>query len=157
MTPMGYDITIEREPGRYLAVLRFDTTPQDLAGKMGAAFGTVAAHLARAGVPITGPAATCYEMDGDVFHVASGFFVDGPFEPGEGVEPLRLPEVDVATTTHVGPYDELGRAYDAIREGAPEHGRRVDESAAMWEEYLDGPQTPPAQRRTIVHWPLLPT
>ena len=67
-----------------------------------------------------------------------------------------LPDVDVVSTTHVGPYDTLGRAYDALKDGVVDLGRKVDESSVMWEEYLDGPQVPPEQTRTLVHWPLLP-
>lgn len=153
---MGYEITIEHEPGRHLAVMRFESTPEEMPAKMGGAFGTVAAHLRGAGVPITGPAVSCYQMLEDHFEVASGFVVAGPFEPGGGVEPLQLPDVDVASTTHIGPYDTLGRAYDALKDGVLELGRKVDESSVMWEEYLDGPQVPPERTRTLVHWPLLP-
>ena len=27
----------------------------------------------------------------------------------------------------------------------------------MWEEYWTGPETPMAEHRTVVHWPLKPT
>jgi hypothetical protein len=153
---MAYDISIGQESGRYLAVRRYDAEPTQLGEAMGAAFGAVAGHLRGIGVPVTGPAVSCYQMDGNLFHVASGFMVDGPFEAGNGVEPLQLPAGEVLSTLHVGPYESLGRAYDAIQEWAQTHGRPVDPSSMMWEEYLDGPQTPPQQTRTLVHWPLPP-
>jgi effector-binding domain-containing protein len=153
---MGYDIQIESEQGRHLAVRRFDATPEEMGAQMGAAFGGVATYLRRIGVPVSGPAMSCYEMEGDDFHVASGFVVTGPFEEGDGVEHLQLPVREVVTTTHVGPYEKLGEAYDALKEWARGEGRAVDEDTMMWEEYLDGPQTPPEQTRTVVHWPLRP-
>ena len=89
---MGYDVTIEQEQGRHLAVQRFDARPEDLPTRMGAAFGAVMGRLRALGLTATGPAVSCYEMDGEAFHVAAGFVVAGPFEAGDGVEPLQLPE-----------------------------------------------------------------
>jgi hypothetical protein len=76
---MAYDISIGQESGRYLAVRRYDAEPAQLGEAMGAAFGAVEGHLRGIGVPVTGPAVSCYQMDGNLFHVASGFMVDGPF------------------------------------------------------------------------------
>jgi effector-binding domain-containing protein len=137
-------------------VHRFDARPEDMGAQQGQAFGAVASRLGRLGVAVQGPAVSCYEMDEDFFHVSSGFVVEAPVETGDGVEPLRLPDVDVATTTHVGPYEQLGRAYDALKEGAEAEGRHVDDNAMMWEEYLTGPEVPAEEMVTVVHWPLAP-
>lgn len=154
---MDYEVTISHESGRHLAVVRFDARPEEMAEQHGRAFGAVAAYLARAGVTVSGPAMSRYEMgENGVFHVASGFVVPGPFE-GEGeVVHLQLPETDVAMTTHLGPYDSLGEAYDALRRQARTLGREVDEEGPMWEEYWTGPEAPPEQTRTVVSWPVKP-
>jgi effector-binding domain-containing protein len=156
---MTYDVSMSTEKGRHLAVTRFDARPavDDMGQKSAAAFGTVAGYLARIGVPVAGPAVSVYEMEGDLFHVAAGFVVEGPFEPGEGVEPLQMPEREVMTTTHVGPYDELGKAYDALKQAARAQGREVEETGLMWEEYWSGPEAPPEETRTVVFWPVKPT
>lgn len=86
--------------------------------KQGRAFGQVAAYLDRSGIAVSDPAMSCYGMWEGVFHVSSGFVVDGPVAPGEGVEPLQPPAAEVVTTTHVGPYEQLGQAYDALQESA---------------------------------------
>ena len=153
---MSYDVTIGHEHGRHLAVSRFDARPEEMGAKQGQAFGKVAGYLGGIGVPIEGPAVSCYERGEDTFHVSSGFVVAGPIEDADGVEPLQLPDVDIATTTHVGPYEQLGQAYDALKEGVTAQGRQVDEAAMMWEEYLTGPEVPPEETTTVVHWPLLP-
>ncbi|WP_406022344.1 GyrI-like domain-containing protein [Nocardioides sp. NBC_00850] len=153
---MKYDVTIEHENGRFLAVHAFEGRPDEMAEMQGQAFGTVAEHLAAIGVPIEGAAVSCYEMSDDSFHVSSGFVVGGPIAPGDGVESLRLPDVDVASTTHIGPYNQLGMAYEALKEGAEAKERHVDASAIMWEEYLTGPDSPPDEITTVVHWPLEP-
>ncbi len=153
---MSYAVTIDHENGRYLAVHRFDARPEEIGEKMGRAFALVTDRLGQTGTRPTGPPASCYEMDEDLFHVAAGFPVAAPVGPGDGVEDLRLPDVDTATTVHMGPYEGLAQAYDALREGAAEQGRRVDETAPVWEEYLTGPEVEPQDMCTILHWPLQP-
>jgi effector-binding domain-containing protein len=154
---MGYDIQISRESGRHVAVSSFEAPPDQVGEHQAAAFGAVAAYLARAGVDITGPAVSRYEPAGDNgFRVSSGFVVAGDFPAGDGVEHLRLPECEVGTTVHVGPYERLGDAYEALRRGVQNAGREIDEPGPMWEEYLTGPETPPDQMRTVVTWPLTP-
>lgn len=156
---MGHDedVTITHERGRRLAVVHYEARAEDIGSKAGEAFRRVAAHLARTGVPIAGPAVSVFEADEDAFSVTSGFVVEGEFEPGEGVEPFRLPEVEVATTTHVGPYEELDKTYGALGRGAAARGRRVDDTGPMWEECWSGPETPPGETRTVVFRPLIPS
>ena len=72
------------------------------------------------------------------------------------MEPFQLPECEVATTVHLGPYDQLGQAYDALKEGAAAQGRKVEEAGIMWEEYWTGPEAPPEETRTVVFWPVVP-
>lgn len=153
---MEYDVTFDHEDGRHLAVTAFDARPEDLAEQFGPAFSKVAEHCARHGVPLGAPAVSCYETRGDTFHVCSGFVVDRPIDAGDGVETMQLPQVDTATTTHLGSYDALGDAYEALRTAAREQGREVDEDAMMWEEYWTGPDGPVEQWRTVVRWPLRP-
>jgi effector-binding domain-containing protein len=150
-------VTISHETGRRLAVVHYEARAEDIGSKSAEAFRRVAVHLARVGVPITGPAVSVFEADEDAFSVTSGFVVESDVETGEGVEPFRLPEVEVATTTHVGPYEELVKAYEALGRGAKARGRRVDDTGPMWEEYWSGPETPPAERRTVVYRPLVPS
>ncbi len=152
---MSYEVTIDHENGRHLAVHEFEARTEEMSQQMGEAFGQVMGHLQRIGADIAGPPASCYRTEGGM-RVAAGFVVAGPVEPGPGVEPFRLPDVDTATTVHAGAYDQLGDAYDALRDGAREQGREVDPQGLMWEEYVTEPDLPPAQLRTVVHWSLLP-
>jgi effector-binding domain-containing protein len=151
-----YDITFTHESGRRLAVTCYQARPEEIGPKAGKAFAAVAAHLGRARVPMTGPAVSCYTMGPQVFEVASGFVVGEDFEPGDGVEPYRLPPCEVATTTHVGRYEDLGKAYEALREGVAAQGRRLAEDGIMWEEYWSPPGTPADQTKTVISWPVVP-
>ncbi|MGZ4473945.1 MAG: GyrI-like domain-containing protein [Nocardioidaceae bacterium] len=152
---MDYTVDIVREPGRDLAVTRFDASVAGIGAQLGAALGTVAQHLGRHGLAPSGPAVARYEPRPDGFAVAAGFVVGTPLVGDDEVVPLRLPTGEMATTTHVGAYADLSRAYDAIRSAMADKGRRLDESQ-MWEEYWSGPDTPPEQTRTVVLWPLAP-
>ena len=151
-----YDVTFTRESGRRVAVVCYRARPEEIGPKAGEAFGRVSYHLARAGVPVVGPAVSCYTMGPQEFEVASGFVVGEGAEPGDGVEVDQLPSCEVATTTHVGPYEELPKAYDAIHAAVAAHGRRLAEDGIMWEEYWSPPGTPPEQTRTVVCWPVVP-
>jgi effector-binding domain-containing protein len=151
---MSYDVQFRREPGRHLAVTRFEATPEEMAAKVGPAFRTVIARLGALGIVPAGPAMCVYEMGQARFRVAAGFVVDQPIESDEAVVPFELPATEVATTTHVGAYQDLGRAYDALASQAHEQGREVDRAAPVWEEYWSTPEAPPEQTQTVVFWPL---
>lgn len=73
-----------------------------------------------------------------------------------GVSSGVLPACEVATTLHVGPYDHLEDAYAAVSTWLQAHGRQP--SGAMWEVYLNGPDTEPDPGRwkTLVCYPYMP-
>ena len=152
---MDYQLQIIQEPGRNLAVTRFKAEISQIGEQMGAAFGAVMAYLGEHGVEVTGPAIAYYDMEPDGFTVSAGFVVTEQISGDGTVAPLRLPVTEVATTTHVGSYEDLPKAYDALKRGVRDLGREADD-AAMWEEYWSPPEAPPEETRTIIFWPLKP-
>jgi effector-binding domain-containing protein len=150
---MTYDITEETDPPRHLAVVRFSATPEQIPDRMAAAFGTVFGYLARNGVTPSGPPIGCYDTGSDTFVVRAGCMVDDPIEPDGDVERYDLPGGDALSTVHVGPYDDLEHAYEALQARAGALGREL--SPVMWEEYLTGPEVAPEEMRTVIHWPLV--
>ena len=150
---MLYEIREQQEPDRHLAVTRFTASPDQIGARMGQAFGSVFAYLGRHGLEPLGPPIGCYEMGAGTFEVRAGCAVGEPVEAEGDVEPFFLAGGPALVTEHVGPYDELAKAYDALEAHAREFGQELDRSV-MWEEYLTGPEVPPEQMRTVVHWPL---
>ena len=150
---MDYDVKIMNEPGRHLAVTRFTAEPEQIAVRMGPAFGTVMSYLDRHGLRPSGPAVGHYDIADDHFEVAAGFVVAAPIEAEDEVEPLTLPAGEVLSTLHVGSYNELPKAYEALQAEATRLGREIDRSV-MWEEYLTGPDTPERLQCTLVTWPV---
>ncbi|RXZ39659.1 GyrI-like domain-containing protein [Agromyces binzhouensis] len=155
---MGHDVRIAQVPRRDLAVVRARTTFAEIPAFMPTAFERVAAVLGSRGLLGDGPAVGYYTgMDpatGSVT-VSAGFVVDSPITAEGDVVPDELPAVEVATTTHLGPYDRVSEAYDAIAAAMALHGRELDEST-MWEEYWSPPGTPDDEIRTVVSCPLVP-
>ena len=65
----------------------------------------------------------------------------------ENIEYRELPAVTVVETLHVGPYDELGQAYQALTEWIEDHG--FEAAGPVRERYLNepGPDVPPSAYR----------
>jgi effector-binding domain-containing protein len=151
---MSYEIREQHEPDRHLAVRRFSARPDQMGAMVGPAFGSVFAYLGRHGLTPLGPPCACYEMGAATFVVRAGCVVTSPVEAEGDVEPFFLPGGPALVTEHVGPYDQLPKAYDALEAHAREFGQELDRDL-MWEEYLTGPEVAPEQMRTVIHWPLV--
>lgn len=152
---MLYEIREQQEPDRHLAVTRFSASPDRIGARMGPAFGAVYAYVGRHGLQPVGAPVGCYEMgSGTTFEVLAGCVVEVPIEAEGDIEPYVLRGGPALTTVHAGPYDDLPKAYEALEAHAREFGLELDMST-MWEEYLTGPEVPPEQMRTVIHWPLV--
>lgn len=154
---MTEDVRIITTAPRQLAVTMNQGTAADIGPIVSFAFGTVAEYLEHTGSHPMGPAVARYTMrDDGCFDLAAGFPVDHAISGDGIVQPLTLPAVEVATTTFFGAYDDLPLAYDRLRTGVIELGRKLDKSGPMWEEYWSEPTAPPEDTRTEIFWPLLP-
>ena len=70
--------------------------------------------------------------------------------PGrEDIQPGRIPPGRVATCLHVGPYGEIGPAYEALSGWM--QANRHQGTGIAYEIYLDDPaQTPPHELKTQI-------
>jgi effector-binding domain-containing protein len=148
---MTYQIEMKSQPRRDLAVVKFRAPAAEVAQRIGAAFSAVHKHLSQAGVRIQGPAVAYYEPGPHEFAVSAGFVVPSAITGDGNVVPGQLPACEAAVTTHIGGYDSLPTAYEAIKSWMEAAGREPAE--AMWEEYWSEPSTPPEKTRTDVFWP----
>jgi len=153
---MTYVITVrtwERQPA---AVVRFTCTPEEIPARIGDAFAKIGQYLHEAGIEqeITG-VFTRYLSMGEKFDAEAGFIIRSRVEGSGDVRPGELPEGDAAVTLHVGPYPEVGAAYQAIQEWMSAHGRAP--AGGPWEVYLNEPgNTPEQELRTELYQPLMP-
>lgn len=153
---MPYDVLIVHEPGRDLAVTPFETTPEEIGQLIGPASERVSRYLAERGAPPAGPAVAYYERGPEGLIVAVGYSVPRPIPVEGDVIMLHLPDADVVTTTHTGSFEDLAKAYEALRHGAAEQGRAVEEAGGMWEEFWSDTGNPNEHSRIEVFWPLAP-
>ncbi len=72
--------------------------------------------------------------------VEVGVEVAGPFEAVEEVIYSSTPSGEAASTLHVGPYSELGGAYDTPAQWCKEHRR--PRANVSWEVYGDWQEDP---------------
>ena len=110
---MGYVIRLEQHTARPLAVVRRRARSQDLATVVPQACGTVWSVVRAQQVSGAGRHVAVYWDD--QINLEVGVELDAPF-PGSGeVVGSATPAGPVATTTHYGPYGQLGDAHEAIR------------------------------------------
>lgn len=146
---MDYAVTLEQRTEQPAAVVRGRVTVEEIPGFIGAAFGEVVAALGAQRLAPAGPPFGRYRIVEGGFDVEAGFPAPSTVAATGRVEPTVLPGGPVATTTHVGSYDGVSAAYQAVQEWVEASGYVV--AGDPWECYLDGPDVP--EPRTLVCFP----
>lgn len=154
---MPYEVQVKEVPAQHVAALRKHTKMATIGPDVQAGFAAVGEAVGRSGVPMVGPPFLVMfdvideESEGDI---EIAFPVATPF-PGAGeVVGQELPAMTVASTTHRGPYDEMGPAYHTVTGWIQEHGHEI--AGPPREIYLSDPSdTPdPADYVTEVQFPI---
>lgn len=78
-----------------------------------------------------------------------GVEVTRSFEASGEVYATETPAGEVAMAVHIGPYDRLKEAYDAIHAWAQAHSRRF--AGRSWEIYGDWSDDPSKLETTVVY------
>ena len=147
-------IAITHVPRTDLATVRIRTAMAGLPAAMGEAFGTLYGLLGRRGIAPTGPPLAIYDAIGEeAVRARIAVPVGAPIDPEGEVLAEELPEGDVATVEHVGPYERLGRAYERLDRWLDEHG--YEKVGPHRERYLNGPdEVGPDELRTLIDVPV---
>jgi effector-binding domain-containing protein len=85
----------------------------------------------------------------DPMDVDFGVEVKREFEPSGEVRPVTTPAGEAATVVHVGSYDRLGQAHDAVHAWAAANNRTF--AGTSWEIYGDWNEDPAKLETTIVY------
>ena len=139
---MTYEVNRAPVSPLQLAAVRDLATMHDLVRKIERHVGHVIACLNEAGVKFSRCVIVYWDDDGETSLIESadgvpvdvGWEVAQPFaDPKAGIATVQTPSGTAATTIHIGPYYELYKAHNAVREWCKENGaKRV---GAHWEVY----------------------
>lgn len=140
-----YEITDQLLTEQDTAVMRGEIATQDVPGWLAAAYRAVDEYLRRAQVGPAGPPFARFTFMNDVVAVEAGFPVPHEVPGDDPVEPSRLPGGPAAVTTHIGRYEDLTSAYEAIHRWLGEHG--YSPAGPHWEVYFTDPSVEPDPTR----------
>jgi len=148
---MDYEVTLTELAAQHAAVVHGEVAMGSVGPFIGQALEKVTAALSHSGTFPVGPPFARYDMLGDRFAIDAGFPCGSPSldGDGDGVRMITLPGGLAATTTHAGPFDQVGGAYRALERWMRDNG--YEPAGGPWETYLDGPEA--ARPRTVVTWP----
>lgn len=152
---MSYVIATRDVPEQPVMSIRAQAAMASISEFLGRAFEELYGHAGRTGVVTIGPPFVIYhafdpsEVDAEVC-----IPIVGTAEPAGRITTRVVPAATVAHTLHVGPYDKLKIAYDAITAWVAEQGLEV--AGPYREHYLTGPEVPPDQIRTEIELPVVP-
>ncbi len=135
---MEYDITIKEVPAQVIAAVRLTVPPAEIGQHFGREMGKIVSLLGRLGVACVGaPVCLYHSYDEESVDMEVGIPVSGTFAEGEGVHATELPAGSAAVTTHVGPYEQLGGAWEALMGWVQSHGH--EQTGPCWESYTVDP------------------
>lgn len=142
---LTYEVRTEELRPQLTSVVRGEMPASQMAVWLSEAYATVFAYLSSAGVPPVAPPFARFTFLGDTVAVEAG--VPVPVEvAGEGrVEASSLPEGPAAITTHIGRYEDLEHALDAVTAWLA--GRGLEPAGPHWEVYYTDPNAEPDPSR----------
>ena len=145
---MSYVVELETMSERPAAVVAGTVSEGKVGSFIGKAFTSVMQALSEQHQFPVGEPFACYHVNGNTFEIHAGFPVTSPVTASGNVEPFMLPGGNVATTLHVGPYDKVADAYNAIMAWLPT--QNLQPAGDPWEVYLDEPGVDEPRTRVFV-------
>lgn len=136
-----YEIVSRDLAAQITAVVRGEMPVAELGDWLADTYRAVQGHLERIGMNPIGPPFARFTFLGGVVAVEAGFPVAGEIAGNGRVEPSTLPRGLAAVTTHVGRYEGLSAAFDAVHGWLNEHGYMT--AGPHWEVYYDDPNAEP--------------
>ena len=153
---MPYEFVLHRLPEVTVLAIRARVDEAGFPGYLGAAFPELFTHTGSHGIVVTGHPFVIYHAFGpEAIDAEVCVPVVGPAPEAGRISARTLPAETVVRTLHVGPYDELGRAYAALEAWVADHG--YASAGPHRERYLNGPDatSSPADYQTEIDLPVV--
>jgi effector-binding domain-containing protein len=147
-----YEIELHDLREEPTAVVRATLAVSELPEFFSHAFAEVAGHIQSHGTyPAGMPFARFDRLEDGRFEVEAGFPVAGPIPGGGRVMPSHIPAGPAISLCHVGPYDSMEPAYQAVADWLAENDAVA--AGPPWEVYTSDPSEDPADYRTQIVQP----
>ena len=151
----NYEIRVETLPVTSTLYMRFRVAPEQLGARLAQVLPAVYGHaVGGGGAPAGAPYTRYHDVAGDTLELEAGVPVVAPGTGKGEIEAGELPGGSVAATWHVGPYERLPEAHQALTAWAEKNGRTP--AGPAWESYETDPgaEPDPKKWRTRVFLPL---
>lgn len=154
---MSPEITLEDAPAEDALLVRRRIPADEVAKHLGDILPGVFSYAQRAGIALSGPPVVRYSEHGPAsFTIEAGFPVAAASPGEDAIQPATLGGTRVASTVHVGPYEDLPSTYRAMESWMDAQG--LESAGDPWEQYITDPGDEPdsAKWLTAVRWPVTP-
>jgi effector-binding domain-containing protein len=154
---MFYEVSVLDVPAQWVVSVRRRLGAGEIPLFIGESFGQIYGHLAKLGVESTAAPFVIYHQFGpDGIDAEACAPIARRIAPAAPVRVRKLHAATVARTVHIGPYEELGGAYQSLTEWIDDHGR--EPAGPVRERYLTGPADalPPTLYQTEIEMPISP-
>ncbi len=152
-----YEIQSRTSPGQLTAVMTATLPVAEIGPWLAKAYGAIASAITAHGTyPAGPPFARYHRLEADGFAVEAGFPVSAAIEADGDVRPSQLPGGPLAVTIHIGPYEQMAPAYEALASWVSSHSG--EPAGDPWEVYFSDPaaEPDPATWRTEIVQPYRP-
>jgi effector-binding domain-containing protein len=151
---MGYSCELLDRPVQPALVVRTRTAVKNLPQVLGQAFDAILQVAGEVGAQPSGaPFVAYHNMDMADLEIEIGFPFNGKPDGKGEVLAGEIPGGRAAACLHVGPYDQVGAAYQALQQWMQANG--CVPTGVAYEFYLNDPgSTPPGELQTRVVFPL---
>ena len=149
---MSYEIRTLKVEAKPTATIRLDVPHARLGAVFGEVLPEIFTWVGKQGYgAVFPPFGIFHGMSDGLWDLEAGVAVEKAFTEGEGrIKPSSTPDGEAAFTIHVGPYDKLGDAHDALRAWCAENDRKT--TGIAWEYYVNDPgELPPEEWKTEVY------
>ena len=154
-TTPSHACEIKDRPERPTLSVRARAAVQDLPQLFGQTYGALMQYMSEMDAQPAGePFAAYYNMDMQDLDVEIGFPVSKPLPDRGNIKSGALLAGKYASTVHIGPYDSMAPAYEALTQYVKANG--YEPAGAAYEFYFSGPETPPEEIRTQIAFPVKP-